>query len=310
LPGNETLLFRDFMLPAVETKKLPVIVKYEASQQIPFDLREVTWQSLYAGPLEIEGDFTLSGNILLAAVKNECVARSLSQFGDLQSRLDLLTIEQLIIAELGRALLQGDETVVLLDMHAGRTQLCLVNRGSVRCRDLPIGGDNFTRKLMTVSKMPFSTAEHLKKALVDSRDHKYILQEMHPEFKELVGQIERSLKIWRVDDKSLTFSKLYITGGPTKLPGLGPYLKESLGLKVESLATVKPSDNDLGEAMSSECAAATVVALQRLGYGHFRTNFLPNAFGFGLKEKSAAWGIKLGNAGISAVKVSLRDSKA
>jgi type IV pilus assembly protein PilM len=42
VPGHHTLA-RFTKLPPVDPKKIPDIVKYEAEQQIPFDLDEVIW---------------------------------------------------------------------------------------------------------------------------------------------------------------------------------------------------------------------------------------------------------------------------
>jgi type IV pilus assembly protein PilM len=305
LPGSEALI-KVFGLPKVERKKLEAIIKFEVKQQIPFDLTSVTWQSLYAGKLEIQDDLILSGNILLTAVKNQLVAQSLSQFGGLQSRVDLLTIEQLIMAELGRALLQGEETVALFDMHADRTQLCFVSRNDLWCRSVPIGGNHFTQQLARDFEMTFSEAEQLKINVMNSDDPKTVFKAIRLVFQDLAVAIERSIHFRKEIEKTTSLSTVYITGGPAELPGLGDYLGKRLGLEVQSLANVKFTRNDIDKAMSSEFVAATVVALQRLGYGHFRTNFLPKSFGFGRKEKSA-WGLKVGNAGISAVKVSLRD---
>src|SRR3972149_5441657 len=42
VPGQNTLA-RFTKLPPVDKKKIPEIVKYEAQQQIPFDMEEVIW---------------------------------------------------------------------------------------------------------------------------------------------------------------------------------------------------------------------------------------------------------------------------
>ncbi len=69
VPGQNGLA-RFIKLPPVETKQIPQIVRYEARQQIPFDLTDVIWdyQSLGGGGEEIEG-FALETEVGLFAMK-------------------------------------------------------------------------------------------------------------------------------------------------------------------------------------------------------------------------------------------------
>jgi len=67
-------------LPPVETKKIPDIVRYEARQQIPFDLNDVVWDYQRMGGGAVEEGFALETEVGLFAMKREAVFRALDPF--------------------------------------------------------------------------------------------------------------------------------------------------------------------------------------------------------------------------------------
>src|SRR5436305_1129057 len=81
IPGQSGLA-RFVKLPPVEEKKIGDIVRFEAKQQIPFNLDEVVWayQKLSGGT--VTDGFALDTEIALFAMKRDIVARSLQHFRD------------------------------------------------------------------------------------------------------------------------------------------------------------------------------------------------------------------------------------
>src|SRR4051794_33502181 len=81
VPGQSGLA-RFVKLPPVEKKKIADIVRFEAKQQIPFNLDEVVWdfQTLGSGE-EMEG-LLLDAEIGLFAMKRDMVNRALQHFKD------------------------------------------------------------------------------------------------------------------------------------------------------------------------------------------------------------------------------------
>ena len=70
-------LARFIKLPPVETKKIPDIVRYEARQQIPFDLNDVIWDYQRIGVGAMEEGIALETEIGLFAMKRDAVFRAL-----------------------------------------------------------------------------------------------------------------------------------------------------------------------------------------------------------------------------------------
>jgi type IV pilus assembly protein PilM len=79
VPG-QTGLARFVKLPPVESKKIPDIVKFEARQQIPFDLNDVIWDYQRMGGGTEESGFLLETEIGLFAMKRDQVFRALEPF--------------------------------------------------------------------------------------------------------------------------------------------------------------------------------------------------------------------------------------
>ena len=73
-------LARFIKLPPVESKKIPDIVRYEARQQIPFDLNDVIWDYQRMGGGTEEEGFVLETEIGLFAMKRDQVFRALEPF--------------------------------------------------------------------------------------------------------------------------------------------------------------------------------------------------------------------------------------
>src|SRR6202045_900016 len=82
VPGQSGLA-RFVKLPPVEEKKISDIVKFEAKQQIPFNLDEVVWDYQKIGSGAVTDGFAMDTEIGLFAMKRDLVNRALQQFIDL-----------------------------------------------------------------------------------------------------------------------------------------------------------------------------------------------------------------------------------
>src|SRR5947208_3437747 len=81
VPGQSGLA-RFVKLPPVEEKKIGDIVKFEAKQQIPFNLDEVVWDYQKLGAGVVTDGFALDTEIGLFAMKRDMVNKYLQHFKD------------------------------------------------------------------------------------------------------------------------------------------------------------------------------------------------------------------------------------
>src|SRR5438128_1581066 len=79
VPGQSGLA-RFVKLPPVEEKKINDIVRFEAKQQIPFNLEEVVWDYQKLSSAVVTDGFAMETEIALFAIKLDTVNRYLQHF--------------------------------------------------------------------------------------------------------------------------------------------------------------------------------------------------------------------------------------
>src|SRR6266513_6456341 len=80
--AGQSGLARFVKLPPVEEKKIGDIVKFEAKQQIPFNLDEVVWDYQKLGAGVVTDGFAMETEIGLFAMKRDMVNKYLQHFKD------------------------------------------------------------------------------------------------------------------------------------------------------------------------------------------------------------------------------------
>src|SRR6202171_3768372 len=96
VPGQSGLA-RFVKLPPVEEKKIGDIVKFEAKQQIPFNLDEVVWDYQKIGSGIVTDGFALETEIGLFAIKRDTVHRYLQHFKDVDVEVHIVQMAPLAL---------------------------------------------------------------------------------------------------------------------------------------------------------------------------------------------------------------------
>ena len=189
VPGH-TSLAKFIKLPPVEPGKVAEIVQYEARQQIPFDLAEVVWDFQPIGGGVQESGFMLEAEVGLFAMKRELIFESMRPLVNKGEEVELVQIAPLALYNyLSYDVLsfrKTDETpeppdaedyYIVLDMGADNTTLLVSNGRNIWIRNVPIGGNHFTRALTREMKLTFAKAEHLKcNARIEVRIYEKVFQ--------------------------------------------------------------------------------------------------------------------------------------
>lgn len=295
VPGQSGLA-RFIKLPPVEAKKIPDIVRYEARQQIPFALEDVVWdyQPLIGGSQD-EG-YALETEVGLFAMKRDQVARILKPLEDAGVEINLIQLTPLALYNyvcfdrLNNLADAGSYTpdnppasTVVISFGTDTTDLVITNGFRVWQRNIPIGGNHFTKALSKELRLTFSNAEHLKRNATKSKDHdpKAVFQAMRPVFSDLVAEIQRSLGFFMSNNRRAKLGDVIALGNVMKLPGLQRYLAQNIDQAVKAVdeytglvggsVTAVPQfkDNVLSFAV------AYGLCVQGLDQAQLRTNLLP-----------------------------------
>ncbi len=292
--SGQSGLARFIKLPPVEAKRIPDIVRYEARQQIPFDLNDVIWDyQQIAGGMEVEG-FVLEAEVGIFAMKRDQVFRALRPLGAAGLDADFVQLAPLALYNFLafdqlNDLPPADEydpedpppSYIILCMGTDATDLVVTNGYRVWQRSIPLGGNHFTRALTKELKLTFAKAEHLKRNASAAEDPKAVYQAMRPVFNDLLTEIQRSITYFTSIDRSARIAKIVPLGNAMKLPGLRRYLGQNLGYEVvrlksfRSLVGPEVVNAPAFQENLLSFAPSYGLALQALGKSLLRTNLLP-----------------------------------
>ncbi len=293
VPGQAGLA-RFIKLPPVEQKKIPDIVKYEARQQIPFQLEDVVWDyQPLAGGSQDEG-YALETEIGLFAMKRDQVARSLDPLIQAGIEVDFIQLAPLALYNYACFDRIGDQSdkpfnpedqppsIAVLSLGVDTTDLVITNGYRVWQRSIQIGGSHFTKALTKELKLTFTKAEHLKKNAAKAEDPKAVFQAMRPVFSDLVAEIQRSIGFFMSNNKGAEIAEVIALGNAMKLPGLQRYLSQNLDIPVKpveefaALAGGSVTAQPVFQQNRLSFPVAYGLCVQGLGRAEMETNLLPD----------------------------------
>ncbi len=289
VPGQAGLV-KFIKLPPVEKKRIPDIVKFEARQQIPFALEEVIWdyQQIAEDGEEEEGgeeDFTMA-EVGLFAMKRDQIFRALQPFKAAGIEVDIVQMSPISLynfASYERLASKASEpgSIVLLDIGADNTDLIITDGARIWQRNVPIGGNHFTRALTKELKLTFAKAEHLKRNATKSQDPRAVFTAMRGVFNDFSSEIGRSIGFYSSVNRQAKILKIIGLGNGFKLPGLQKFLQQNLNYDVEKLEVF---EHLVGEEVTTapqfvenlmSFAVPYGLGVQGLELGRLRTNLLP-----------------------------------
>jgi type IV pilus assembly protein PilM len=280
-------------LPPVEQKRIPEIVKFEASQQIPFDINEVAWDwqlMTEAGAAEAK--------VGIFAIKNDVVTAELEHFSRENLEVTYVQIAPMalynyIFYDRPDLMRSDTQATVVLNIGAETTDLVVCTKSDVWQRTIAMGGNAFTKAIADTFKLNFEKAEKLKRTAPMSKYARQILQAMKPVFTDLASEIQRSLGFYTSSHSNVKLARVIALGGGTKMRGLLQYLQQSLQMPIERPDAFKRvginASVSVAKFHESICDFGVVYGLgvQALGLGRIESNLLPRSI-----AKSMVWASK------------------
>jgi type IV pilus assembly protein PilM len=281
-------------LPPVEAKRLPEIVKFEAAQQIPFDMSEIQWDWQLMGDPD-----SPEKKVGLFAIKNEVVNSALESFEreDLQiSYVQMTPMALYNYLLFDRPDLAGSDkrATVIVNIGAESTDLVVCTASGVWQRCIMMGGNTFTTAIAETFKLSFEKAEKLKRTAPVSKYARQIFQAMRPVFTDWSGEVQRSLGFYTNSNPDVKLTRVIAMGGGTKLRGLIKYLSQTLQIPVEKPDAFKRLAVAPGISAAkfhenvSDFGIVYGLGLQGLGMARIESNLLPKNI-----ARSMAWAGKM-----------------
>lgn len=265
------VIVKKISIPRVEENLLADQIKWEAEQYIPFDIKEI---SLEFTVLK-SSSTSETMDILLVAAKKPLVYRFMDIVAGCGLSCDIVDLSTFALANCytfnyGR----NPETVALLDIGSHVTNFAVVEEGQVLfCRDIPIGGFNFTSDISREMGVSLDEAESLKLASVSNQQVPEEVGNIIRHTTEVVAdEVQNSFEFFKATSSNQAISRFYVTGGGAAMPGLADHIGQVTGASYEILNPFlrvsfdsKKFSPDYIEQIKLYCAVSIGLALRKVG---------------------------------------------
>jgi type IV pilus assembly protein PilM len=162
LPGQDTFI-RYLRFPKMPPEELKSSIELEADQNLPYDLTEVSMDSVMLEEITERGETIMK--ILLVAAKNEMINQTIDLLRGVGLIANILGVTTLAIADAFEVNggFRPDETVALVNIGASSTNIHFCRDGiSNFTRDISRGGRDLTSAIQKLLKADFAEAEQMK----------------------------------------------------------------------------------------------------------------------------------------------------
>jgi type IV pilus assembly protein PilM len=238
--SGQSVFMRFVKLPPVDATQVEQVVAFEAQQNVPFPIDEVTW------------DYQMMPNrasmneaeAVIVAIKKEVLeaeVEAVESAGVKIRRVDVAPFALLNAFRYSEP--QTDECSLIIDMGARSTNLIFVEKSSFWIRNIPIAGNQISQSICNEMQEPFIAAETLKKgkgfvslggvyADPDDPDAARISKLIRASMTRLHVDINRSIAYYRTTLAGAPPKRVFLTGGSSQLPYLDLFIADKLSLPV------------------------------------------------------------------------------
>jgi type IV pilus assembly protein PilM len=270
ISGNSVII-RKISLPAMTPEELEDQIAWEAEQYIPFDINDVNLD------FEIlESDLSSSGKmtILLVASKKEIINEYVAVFNEAGLKLVVIDVDSFAVQNVYEKNYtpSDSEVVALINIGASIMNLNVVKGGgSLFTRDVQMGGNLYTEEIQRQFSLSSQDAERCK-LTGDYPDTERLRDTIYRMNETISQEIHRSLDFYNSTAEENKISRIYLSGGGSKVSMLLETLTHRLGLPVELLNPLKnikynekEFDPEYLQEIAPLVAVAAGLAMRRLG---------------------------------------------
>lgn len=261
--AGHTVFTRFVKLPPVAGDKVDQIVEFEAKQNVPFPIDEVSWDYEFVTPKD-----SLETEVVLVAMK----ADSLNEIHDavIASGVNAVGVD-LAPAALYNAFRynypDADEPVLVIDLGARSTNLVFIEEGRFFTRNLLVGGAAVTNAVAKEFGISFTEAEAQKVsqgfvalggAVEDHPDEAInaMSKVMRNAVTRLHAEVLRTINYYRSQQGGSAPRRVLLAGGGAATGFIAEFFAEKLKLPVENFDGLRGVQLDRGVNADAARAAS------------------------------------------------------
>jgi type IV pilus assembly protein PilM len=276
--SGQAAFMRFVKLPPVreEEARIKQIVEYEARQNVPFPMDEVIWDYQLFSTGESDEDL----EVMFVVIKNDIVESVIAAVKSVGLKPKIVDFAPAALYNVARANHIGEEECAMLLNIGGRcTTLLFLDGNRFFARTIPIAGFSITQQIAKEFGIGNEEAEMLKRrhgfvalggayeepesevAATISKIVRNVMTRLH-------GEINRSISVYRTQQKGRKPTHLYLSGGSSTMAFTDHFFSEKLRMEVSYLNPFK---------IVTLAPAMDIKALQDVAH------MLPEVVGVGLR---------------------------
>lgn len=246
ISGSQVIV-RQVQFPKMTEAALRKSIRFEASKYISSAIEDSVVEFEILGDSETPGQM----NVMLAAAPKDLVESRISVLEAAGLEPVAIDVEAFALIrtliECSSTPEQQNGTVALIDMGASHTDVNIVASGGFALtRNIPIAGDSFTNSIKSLMGCTFDEAERMKFEMTtqDSLDmlsspdvESKTWRVVQPLLDELLREVRRSIHYYQSQfpegAEQASVSKIILTGGTARMPGMAAYVESKLNVPVE-----------------------------------------------------------------------------
>jgi type IV pilus assembly protein PilM len=270
ISGNSVII-RKITLPAMPVEELEDQITWEAEQYIPFDINDVNMDFQILSPDSID---PAKMNVLLVASKKDIINDYVTVFNEAAMQLSVVDVDSFAVQnafEINHDV-GPDEVVALINIGANIMNINIVKDGiTLLTRDVQMGGNLYTEEIQ--KQMGLSSAEAESAKILARETHNSALLDVLGKVNDTITQeIRRSLDFYNSTANEDRTTRIFVSGGGSKVYNLNETVGEKLSLPVETInpfAKLRYNEKDFDPEYLQEIgplmAVSIGLAIRRVG---------------------------------------------
>ncbi len=228
------VIVKKITIPKMDKKLIQDQIRFEAEQYIPFDINNISLAHHVLGTSSSHDTIDL----LLIAAQNELVFQYTAVIESTGHKCSVLDVSGFALANCFEANYGrfSRDVIGILNFGASIANFVVIHNGDVVfCRDIPVGGQNYTNEIHKSMGISPQEAEALKLSAVSRRgevpaDVYNIITSTNEVVTE---EVRNSLDFLSATTNGLTLSRCFYTGGSSVTTGLIENISRVTGIPFE-----------------------------------------------------------------------------
>ena len=249
--GGRDVIVKKIQMDRMKEADAREVIRWEAEQHVPFDMENVELDFQILDP-DAEG---LQMNVLLVAAKRELVEQKTTLLTDAGLQPTVIDVDAFALHNAFEVNYPDEQRgmVGLLNIGHEVTNVNILEDGvPILTRDLAIGTRKFREDLQRERGL---SAEDAERMLQSFERHETLDPYVESRGEEMAVGIERAAAFLQTGSRSGGMSRIYTSGGGSRIPGLGAVLADRLHVTVEQanpIKNIKVKDGVFGDLAMDE----------------------------------------------------------